>query len=79
MFAEKQGEMGWKMVKSRQVFTQKSIPRGSGWLGWHKAVLATEAGLGEGQMAALCLPDVGTPTRENSGSGSDKSRLACLR
>lgn len=49
MFAEKQGEMGRKSVKSRQDFTQKNVPHGSGWTGWRKAVLATEAVLGKGQ------------------------------
>lgn len=51
MFSEKQGEMGRKSVKSRQDFMQKNIPRGSGWTGWCKAVLATEAVLGKGQRA----------------------------
>ena len=58
MFAEKQGESGRKMVKLRQDFTQKSMACGSGGLGWHEVVLAAEAGLGEGQRAALCLLDV---------------------
>lgn len=64
--------MGRKVVKSRQDFTQKSTPRGSGWLGWCEEVLATEGGLGEGQLAAQCLPDVALSTFPTWAPGRER-------